>query len=415
MGPTGVPFYYQQVQQASFYPQPPNLPQYHNSPFQQHPPVRYQTNPYAQSHPLSAVNANFLNNSKRKFGEINNYTNSSNVNNRFKSDSSVSSSHTGSSSSYTKYTSAASSSTPTSSATENNIASSLESSADSASIGVALTEDDDLNLVRERELKDLKSKSVVEKMSVFLKYYQQFKEAYIHRVFTIECSDSLKLQFHSLIKYLNEYEALLAELDMMITEHERDHCKNNHRKTKKFFNKTKAFIRYECNKRLQSNIFEYRRLINSQDRYAGMYDLLDMNSYLISLLPDIGVSIRRYINRCEKAKEQAQLEADEEDDTFQNQWEENSNDSNVNETSHDEVMMHRYSKETRSYESFSMGVDSLNRYLLKRVEDEETLDELVKVIIFNQRNLIVVKYLKKKFWIIRLRLVIRRILEYFLS
>jgi len=59
--------------------------------------------------------------------------------------------------------------------------------------------------------------------------------------------------------------------------------------------------------------------------------------------------------------------------------------------------MHRYSKETRSYESFSMGVDSLNRYLLKRVEDEETLDELVKVIIFNQRNLIVVKYLKKKF------------------
>ena len=169
-------------------------------------------------------------------------------------------------------------------------------------------------------------------MSVFLKYYQQFKEAYIHRVYTIECSDSLKIQFHSLIKYLNEYEELLAELDMMITEHERDHCKNNHRKTKKFFNKTKAFIRYECNKRLQSNIFEYRRLINSQDRYAGMYDLLDMNSYLISLLPDIGVSIRRYINRCEKAKEQAQLEADEEEETFQAQWEENSNDSNVNES-----------------------------------------------------------------------------------
>ena len=32
----------------------------------------------------------------------------------------------------------------------------------------------------------------------------------------------------------------------------------------------------------------------------------------------------------------------------------------------------------RSYESFSKGIDSLNRYLLKRVEDEESLDELVK-------------------------------------
>ncbi len=204
--------------------------------------------------------------------------------------------------------------------------------------GMILNEEDqDLNLMRERELKDLKCKSVVEKMSVFLKYYQQFKEAYIHRVHTIECSDSLKIQFHSLVKYLNEYELLLNELELMIAEHERDHCKNNHRKTKKFFNKTKAFIRYECNKRLQSNIFEYRRLINSQDRYAGMYDLLDMNTYLISLLPDIGVSIRRYINRCEKARlEQQQLELDEEEDShnFHANWHSNddyTNDSNTNE------------------------------------------------------------------------------------
>ena len=185
-------------------------------------------------------------------------------------------------------------------------------------------EEVDINIMRERELKELKCKSVVEKISVFFKYYRQFKESYIQRVQTIECSDSLKFQFHSLIKYLNEYESLLAELDMMITEHERSHCKNNHRKTKKFFNKTKAFIRYECNKRLQSNIFEYRRLINSQDRYAGMYDLLDMNSYLISLLPDIGVSIRRYINRCEKARQQEQAEEDADYAGWQS---ENSNDS----------------------------------------------------------------------------------------
>lgn len=177
--------------------------------------------------------------------------------------------------------------------------------------------------MRERELKELKCKSVVEKMSVFFKYYQQFKESYIQRVQTLECSDSLKMQFNSLIRYLNEYESLIAELDMMITEHERSQCKNNHRKTKKFFNKTKAFIRYECNKRLQSNIFEYRRLINSQDRYAGMYDLLDMNSYLVSLLPDIGVSIRRYINRCEKARDEEQLE----DEDYAGWQSENSNDS----------------------------------------------------------------------------------------
>ena len=47
------------------------------------------------------------------------------------------------------------------------------------------------------------------------------------------------------------------------------------------------------------------------------------------------------------------------------------------------VQQHRKysSKEatSRVYESFSIGVDLLNRYLLKRVEDEESLDELVKV------------------------------------
>lgn len=155
-------------------------------------------------------------------------------------------------------------------------------------------EDDDLNIIREKELKELKSKSVVEKMNVFLKYYRQFSNAYIQRVQILECSDSLKIQFHSLIKCLNEYESLLIDLNAIVTEHERNECKNNHTKTKKFFNKSKAFIRYECSKRLHSNIFEYRRLINSQDRYAGMYDLIDMNNHLVNLLPDIGVSIRRY-------------------------------------------------------------------------------------------------------------------------
>lgn len=290
-------------------------------------------------------------------------------------------------------------------------------------------EEEDLNIMRERELKELKCKSIVEKMSVFLKYYQQFKESYIQRVQTIECSDSLKVQFHSLIKYLNEYESLLAELNSMIMEHERTQCKNNHRKTKKYFNKTKAFIRYECNKRLQSNIFEYRRLINSQDRYAGMYDLLDMNSHLISLLPDIGISIRRYINRCEKAREQ---EKDEEEytawfsensnDSFQEtndakdsslndvnnmsipsfkefiaqneskdddenenrinlvSEKENSNGENINDNNNSETFTERKDNNYfyRNYESFSKGIDNLNRYLLKRVEEEESLDELVK-------------------------------------
>lgn len=156
--------------------------------------------------------------------------------------------------------------------------------------------------------------------------------------------------------------------------------------------------------------------------------MLDMNSYLISLLPDIGVSIRRYINRCEKAKEQAQLDAEEEEDTFQAQWDEvNSNDSGNNESNHhdpgditiptfkefvathgnddedarpngeagEDLSVHpiKLFKEGRNYESFSMGVDSLNRYLLKRVEDEETLDELVKERIIKWINKRQAKYI----------------------
>ena len=409
----------------------------------QQPPVQYGYMPPVSYAPFTPPNSTNPLYRKRKFGEINNY-NTNNINNnnnnyRFKQPvGGFSKSSTSSGSSQSGGGVAAGD--PLSD-TGNE-----DDSAESPSLGgAALNEEEDLNLMRERELKDLKCKSVVEKMSVFLKYYQQFKEAYIHRVHTIECSDSLKIQFHSLIKYLNEYEALLAELDMMITEHERDHCKNNHRKTKKFFNKTKAFIRYECNKRLQSNIFEYRRLINSQDRYAGMYDLLDMNSYLISLLPDIGVSIRRYINRCEKAREQAQLELEEEEDTFQAQWHsENSNDSNTNDDNpqptsggdltdltipsfkeyvaahgdeddlllNSDLLMSSGEKENttkreeasgnersgsggshRAYESFSMGVDSLNRYLLKRVEDEETLDELVKERIIKWINKRQAKYI----------------------
>lgn len=179
----------------------------------------------------------------------------------------------------------------------NQLPESSQNRADNGSIGEEdeIEPDDDLNLIRERELKELKSKSVVEKMNVFLKYYRQFTSAYIRRVQTLNecCSDSLKIQFHSLIKYLDEYEATMVELHGIIVEHERNECKNNHRKTKKLFNKSKAFIRYECAKRLQSSIFEYRRLINSQDKFAGMYDLIDMNNHLVNMLPDIGVSIRR--------------------------------------------------------------------------------------------------------------------------
>lgn len=96
---------------------------------------------------------------------------------------------------------------------------------------------------------------------------------------------------------MSEYEGLLVELHAIVLEHERNECKNNHRKTKKLFNKSKTFIRYECAKRLQANIFEYRRLVNSQDKYAGMYDLIDMNTHLTNMLPDIGVSIRRYVDK----------------------------------------------------------------------------------------------------------------------
>lgn len=260
-------------------------------------------------------------------------------------------------------------------------------------------EEDDLNILRERELKDLKCKSVVEKMNVFLKYYQQFKSAYEQRLQSIECSDSLKIQFHSLIKYLIEYEHTLHELNQMIREHEHDYiCKNNHRKTKKFFNKTKAFIRYECNKRLQNNIFEYRRQINSQDRFAGMYDILDMNNYLIGLLPDIGVSIRRYINKCEKSKQEEEFENElnegDGDDLGLNVDSDDSEggddaggETTIDITStataaaaNDDSLPYTQSNkdQPRSYESFSKGVDSLNRYLLKRVENELSLDELVK-------------------------------------
>ncbi|RNA42837.1 serine threonine kinase with TRP [Brachionus plicatilis] len=260
----------------------------------------------------------------------------------------------------------------------------------------------DLNIMRERELKDLKCKSVLEKMNVFIKYYKQFCELYMQRVHMLECGDSLKIQFGSLIRHLNEYDMVLDELNSIIVEHERGFvCKNNHRKTKKLFNKSKAFIRYECSKRLQANIFEYRRLINSQDRYAGMYDLLDMNNHLISLIPEIGVSIRRYINKCERARE---VDADEDE-----QWNsECSNDENsscekaaandvdlsipsFNEfcRNHEDKMEKESgdcqpavqaasSKSFRNHESYSKGIDALNRYLLKRVDQEESLDELVK-------------------------------------
>ncbi len=454
------PFYYQSQQPTNYYQ--------NFNPYQFVPPPQVQQFQYYQ--PTSS-NMNLNNNQyyrKRKFGEINNFNN--NNNGRFKSPS------------VTNYQSKA---TPTS-ITGETIDSSLE-------FGTNEDVEEDLNIMRERELKDLKTKSIVEKMNVFTRYYHQFKDSYINRVQTIECNDSLKMQFSLLIKHLNEYENILAELSAMIREHERDQCKNNHRKTKKFFNKTKAFVRYECNKRLQSNIFEYRRLINSTDRYAGMYDLLDMNNYLISLLPDIGVSIRRFINRCEKAREQEKLEQEEEDDyeAWYNNEDNHSNDSenkakslsfvdssdfkiptftefvalnhddtkdayetsigqeNLGEDEEDDddedddeedendddeddedendledkdgeeenkngetpVKKRKKSKPSssetiisidgineksstlRTFESFSKGVDTLNRYLLKRVEDEETLDELVKERIIKWINKRQAKYI----------------------
>jgi hypothetical protein len=378
-------------QPAFYYPnqlyQTNNGPQL--SPYQTYLNIQRPYNNFINKPPYSYGINNENGFRKRKFGEINNNNNNNNNNNHSYNLSKSSSCHPSSSSSSSPYMKILKTNNDqdqsnkltgiekTSENSGNNSDKAVESSV------IILNEEEDLNLMRERELKELKCKSVVEKMAVFLKYYQQFKDLYIQRVQTLECSDSLKLQFHSLIKYLNDYEGLLIELDMIITEHERSHCKNNHRKTKKFFNKTKAFIRYECNKRLQSNIFEYRRLINSQDRYAGMYDLLDMNSYLVSLLPDIGVSIRRYINRCEKAKLEEQQE--EEDDDNQSINSENSNDSlDINNENDEEEKdksndnLAGTSSTNHTYESFSQGVDQLNRYLLKRVEQEESLDELVK-------------------------------------
>ena len=265
------------------------------------------------------------------------------------------------------------------------------------------------------------------------------------RVQTIECSDALKMQFLSLVKYLDEYESVLAELNGMINEHERVQCKNNHTKTKRFFNKTKAFIRYDCHKRMQNSIFEYRRLINTPDKYAGMFDLVDMNNHLISLLPDIGVSIRRYINKCEKAREEEDAQAEEEEE----EWHESAGDDdddeeedeedeeededeankkdcagdslkipsftefvannieyekenkkrkssggggdNDNVGDEEEVKVER--KPTKGYESFTKGIDALNRYLLKRVDEEDTLDELVKERIMKWINKRQAKYI----------------------
>jgi hypothetical protein len=424
------------------YPQP-GVP-YHHLHSNPHANIlNHQTNP-PHHHPYFNYKSNASNGGpsnfmyrKRRFGELSTNGNNRFSNARFSSMSSASSIGSLSSSA----SSSSSSSTTSASSPSSTSAAQLLSQDKSTGefVNTLENEEQDLNIMRERELKELKCKSVVEKMSVFLRYYQQFKEAYIQRVQTIECSDSLKLQFHSLIKYLNEYEMLLAELDMMITEHERISCKNNHRKTKKFFNKTKAFIRYECNKRLQANIFEYRRLINSQDRYAGMYDLLDMNGYLISLLPDIGVSIRRYINKCEKAKQEEQEEQEEDDEyaawhsensdnestdnqtsgSFKNtSWhldkendDENDDETNSNlenslsnQENGENVSVSNLSEKKehssastfalfRNHESFSKSIDTLNRYLLKRVEEEESLDELVKERIIKWINKRQAKYI----------------------
>ena len=274
--------------------------------------------------------------------------------------------------------------------------------ADSEPVADDFDTEQDLNIIRERELKELKCKSVLEKMNVFIKYYKQFCESYIHRVHMLDCGDSLKYQFSSLIRLLNEYNMVLDELSLIIVEHERDYvCKNNHRKTKKLFNKTKAFIRYECSKRLQTNIFEYRRLINSQDRYAGMYDLLDMNNHLVSLIPEIGVSIRRYINKCERARETNHDEeefwnsecSNDENSVCDKMTSNNDADLSIpsfkefcqshedkmdNENTDYQPMQAASSKSFKNHESYSKGIDALNRYLLKRVEEEESLDELVK-------------------------------------
>jgi len=417
----GVPYHHQHHLHSNPHT---NIHHQQSNPPHHHPYFHYKTNG-SNGGPSNVMFR------KRRFGELSNNGNSrfSSMTARYSSMSSASSIGSLSSSA------SSSSSSSTTSASSPSSTSATQDKPTSEFINTLENEEQDLNIMRERELKELKCKSVVEKMSVFLRYYQQFKDAYIQRVQAIECSDSLKLQFHSLIKYLNEYEMLLAELDMMITEHERISCKNNHRKTKKFFNKTKAFIRYECNKRLQANIFEYRRLINSQDRYAGMYDLLDMNGYLISLLPDIGVSIRRYINKCEKAKQEEQDEQEEDDEyaawqsensdeestdnqtsgSFKNtSWhldkendEENDDETNSNLenslSNHEESATSLSEKKEhisssafslfRNHESFSKSVDTLNRYLLKRVEEEESLDALEKERIIKWINKRQAKYI----------------------
>ena len=108
-----------------------------------------------------------------------------------------------------------------------------------------------------------------------------------------------------------------------------------------------------------------------------MYDLVDMNNYLTGLLPDIGVSIRRYINKCERQRKQ-ELEDEETEaaggggvDSYDANW-------HSNENSRESTSEEATNKQRREYESFSTGIDSLNRYLLDRVDKEESLDELVK-------------------------------------
>jgi hypothetical protein len=113
-----------------------------------------------------------------------------------------------------------------------------------------------------------------------------------------------------------------------------------------------------------------------------MYDLLDMNNYLISILPDIGVSIRRYINKCEKQKN-----TDEQEDEFDLDLEsanyeeasflsENSNDEdeqqtqqgqsnekeNTDETLDTQQKQYNHKEPPRSFESFSKGLFPINFY-----------------------------------------------------
>jgi hypothetical protein len=111
-----------------------------------------------------------------------------------------------------------------------------------------------------------------------------------------------------------------------------------------------------------------------------MYDLLDMNNYLISILPDIGVSIRRYINKCEKQKntdeqeEDFDLDFDNANNEEASFLSENSNDnddgneqahasgllSNEKENTEDgldakQQQAYNHKEPPRSFESFSKG------------------------------------------------------------